>query len=61
MNPVFNEALAGDANLDWSLLSNAFYGESPNGEWTLKVVDAAPGDAGRLNNWNLRFALGTHP
>ena len=61
LNPVFNEALAGDANLDWSLLSNAFYGESPNGEWTLKVVDAAPGDAGRLNNWNLRFALGTHP
>ncbi len=61
LNPAFNEILAGDANLDWQLLSNAFYGEAPNGEWRLKVVDAAPGDAGRLNRWSLRFALGTHP
>ena len=61
LNPVFNEALAGDFDLDWQLLSNAFYGEAPNGQWTLKVVDAAPGDAGQLNSWALRFALGTHP
>ena len=60
VNPAFNEALAGDADLNWQLLSNAFYGESPNGEWRLKIVDAAPGDAGRLNSWRLRFALGTH-
>ncbi len=61
LNPVFNEVLAGNADLDWHLLSNAFYGESPNGEWTLKVVDAAPGDSGTLNGWRLRFALGVHP
>lgn len=61
LNPAFNEALAGNADLDWQLLSNAFYGESPNGEWRLKIVDAAPGDVGRLNNWRLRFALGSHP
>ena len=61
LNPVFNEALAGDFDLNWQLLSNAFYGETPNGQWTLKVVDAAPGDAGQLNSWALRFALGTHP
>ena len=61
LNPVFNEVLAATADLDWHLLSNAFYGESPNGEWTLKVVDAAPGDAGTLNAWRLRFALGVHP
>ncbi len=61
LNPAFNEALAGNADLDWQLLSNAFYGESPNGEWLLKIVDVAPGDAGRLNSWRLRFALGTHP
>ena len=41
LNPAFNEVLAGNADLDWHLLSNAFYGESPNGEWMLKVVDAA--------------------
>ena len=61
LNPVFNEVLAGNADLDWQLLSNAFYGESPNGEWTLKVVDAADGDEGTLNSWRLRFALGVHP
>ena len=60
LNPVFNDILANDQDLDWQLLSNAFYGERPNGRWTLKVVDAAPGDAGRLNGWSLRFALGTH-
>ena len=61
LNPVFNEALAGEVDLNWQLLSNAFYGETPNGQWTLKVVDAAPGDAGQLNSWALRFALGSHP
>lgn len=61
LNPAFNEALAGDRDLNWQLLSNAFYGETPNGEWQLKVVDAAPSDAGHLNHWALRFALGTHP
>ncbi len=61
LNPAFNEALAGNADLDWQLLSNAFYGESPNGEWRLKIVDAAPEDVGRLNGWRLRFALGSHP
>lgn len=58
LNPAFNEVLAGNADLDWQLLSNAFYGEPPNGEWRLKIVDAAPGDVGRLNAWRLRFALG---
>ena len=61
LNPVFNEVLAGNADLDWHLLSNAFYGEAPNGEWTLKIVDAAPEDSGTLNAWRLRFALGVHP
>ena len=61
LNPIFNDALAGNADLNWTLLSNAFYGESPNGEWTLRVVDAATEDEGNLNEWSLAFALGTHP
>ena len=61
LNPVYNEVLAGDSDLDWRLLSNAFYGESPTGEWTVRVVDAAPGDVGTLNAWTLEFALGAHP
>ena len=61
LNPVFNDVLANNQDLDWQLLSNAFYGERPNGTWTLKLVDAAPDDAGWLNGWSLRFALGNHP
>ena len=45
----------------WRLLSNAFYGESPNGEWTIRVVDLAPGDTGQLESWRLRFHYGEHP
>ena len=61
LNPIFNDALAGNADLNWTLLSNAFYGESPNGDWLLRVVDAAAEDEGTLNEWSISFALGTHP
>ena len=61
LNPVFNEILVANEDLDWNLLSNAFYGESPRGEWKLKVIDAAPGDSGTLESWSLKFYLGEHP
>ena len=62
INPVFNRALDGvDNSLDWTILSNAFYGESPTGEWTLNVIDAAAGNIGTLDAWSLIFYLGEHP
>ena len=62
INPVFNEALYGvDNPLDWTILSNAFYGEAPTGEWTLNVIDAAEGTIGTLDAWSLIFYLGEHP
>ena len=61
MNPVFNETLAGQNTLDWRLLSNAFYGESPRGVWILRIIDAAEGDVGTLNSWALRVWHGSHP
>ena len=62
INPVFNHALYGvDNPLDWTILSNAFYGESPIGEWTLNVIDAAEGNIGILGAWSLIFYLGDHP
>ena len=61
LNPVFNDFLAGQETLDWRLLSNAFYGESPRGVWTLRVIDAAEGDTGTLSSWSLRVWYGTHP
>ena len=45
---------------EWQLLSNAFYGEEPNGEWQIQVVDLAPGDAGSVRSWRLRFHYGEH-
>ena len=63
VNPIFNDALTSDPGgfRDWSLLTNAFYGESPNGDWTLRIIDAAPGDIGSLDGWTLKFSLGEHP
>ena len=62
LNPVFNHSLNGADNpLDWTILSNAFYGESPIGEWTINVVDAAEGNIGTLDAWSLIFYLGEHP
>lgn len=61
VNQVFNDFLIHDTTLSWNLLSNAFYGESPNGEWTLRVVDAAPNDTGTITDWSLEFYHGTHP
>ena len=62
INPVFNEALYGvDNPLNWTILSNAFYGEPPTGEWTLNVIDAAEGTIGALDAWSLIFYLGEHP
>ena len=61
INPVFNHALHGvDNPLDWTILSNAFYGEPPTGEWTLNVIDAAEGNTGTLDAWSLIFYLGEH-
>ena len=62
VNPVFNHALNGADNpLDWTILSNAFYGEAPTGEWTLNVIDVAEGNTGTLDAWSLIFYLGEHP
>ena len=64
VNPIFNEVLAidrtGAAPLRWRLLSNAFYGEAPNGDWKLNVYDGAAGETGRLAGWRLRFYYGDH-
>lgn len=61
LNPVYNNVIAGNSHLDWTLLSNAFYGESPRGVWTLKVIDVDDDDTGSLNSWSLRFWYGEHP
>lgn len=62
VNAPFNALLEGYPGMnDWQLLSNAFYGEAPNGEWTIEVVDLAAGDTGVLKSCRLRFYYGEHP
>ena len=41
--------------VDWRALSNAFYGENPNGSWTIKVVDGANLHTGTFQNWSIRI------
>ena len=60
---MFNETLA-VSDIDrirWRLLSNAFYGEGPNGDWQINVFDAADEDTGDLDAWRLRIFYGAHP
>ena len=62
LNPPFNAVLEGFPGLrNWRLLSNAFYGENPNGAWTVHVADLAADDTGSLTGWRLRFHYGAHP
>ena len=62
LNAPYNAILSGFPVLrDWQLMSNAFYGESPNGTWTVRVVDLAENDSGELRSWRLRFYYGDHP
>ena len=60
---VFNETLAIEDmdRLRSHLLGNAFFGETPNGNWQIEVFDAAAEDTGHLDAWRLRFYYGDHP
>jgi subtilisin family serine protease len=50
------DSFGGDDHLiNWVLLSNAFYGESKAGDWTLRVIDAYTCGAGYIQDWSIRF------
>jgi subtilisin-like proprotein convertase family protein len=40
---------------DFTLLTNAFYGENSYGTWTIKLIDGAQDDAGSLTSWKLKI------
>jgi subtilisin-like proprotein convertase family protein/subtilisin family serine protease len=52
---INNSMLMGsDSNLtNLTLLSNAFYGESATGNWTLKVIDGYNNNSGTFKNWEI--------
>lgn len=61
LNPVMNVGLQ---ELDWlngwELLTNAFYGENPNGDWILRVYDVVAEDVGTVRDWRIRYYYGNH-
>ena len=62
LNPVMNVGIGELDELDeWELLSNSFYGENPNGDWTLRVYDVVAEDVGVVRDWKLRYYYGIHP
>lgn len=51
-----NNSLDGLQNLINNLfLSNAFYGESSAGLWTIKLIDGKSGSTGTLTNWKINI------
>jgi subtilisin-like proprotein convertase family protein len=47
-----------DDNINWQFDSNAFWGENPNGIWSLKVDDWVTQDSGTWNSWSLQLRMG---
>lgn len=62
ISQVFNETLAvkNIGTFTWRMLTNAFYGEDPIGDWRLEIFDADSGDVGQLFSWRLRVYYGEH-
>jgi len=61
INPPLNSVLEGYRGMqNWRLLSNAFYGENPNGNWTVHVADIAPGDTGSVTGLRLKIYHAEH-
>jgi len=56
---LFN-AMLGDngAGINWTFSSNAFWGENPNGTWTIQVIDTANGDTGTWNSFAATVRMG---
>jgi len=50
----------GQANItNWQFTMVAFWGENPNGTWTINLADVAQLDTGTWNNYTVDFRMGT--
>jgi hypothetical protein len=47
------------SNLDWTFLTNAFWGESPLGTWSLNLRDVYAVGTGTWNNYSILAKMGT--
>jgi subtilisin-like proprotein convertase family protein len=42
-----------DQNLNIVLTSHAFYGESSQGNWEIRVIDGKSGNTGTITRWSI--------
>jgi subtilisin-like proprotein convertase family protein len=47
--------LDNDSNLNLTLSSHAFYGETLNGNWTIRLIDGRSGSSGTLTRWKMNI------
>jgi subtilisin-like proprotein convertase family protein len=45
-------------NLNWTFVSNAFWGEQPQGTWTLSLRDVYTADTGTWNSYSVLAKMG---
>jgi autotransporter-associated beta strand protein len=57
LNPIHQDNAA-VTDFEWTFLTNAFWGEQKNGDWTLKMVDVAAENTGTWLQYGVRFHLG---
>ena len=50
-----NSNINGSNMNSWILASNAFYGESSRGNWSIKLIDGLSGETGTLTRWKIKF------
>lgn len=60
MNHPLNNGLVNQTGFTWTLGSNAFYGEDPDGTWTLQVIDTVAGDTGSVDKLEIKVFSGDH-
>jgi subtilisin-like proprotein convertase family protein len=51
---LINSNISQSGLTDFMLITNAFYGETSLGDWTIKVIDGAAGNTGRLESWQIK-------
>lgn len=46
-------------DIDWTFVTNAFWGENPAGTWTLRVADVESSTSGTWNRYRVTMRMGT--
>ncbi|MFN7172570.1 MAG: S8 family serine peptidase [Fimbriimonadaceae bacterium] len=48
-----------NSNINWTFMSNAFWGTNPAGQWTVRIVDTQENSVGTWTNFQARANMGT--